>query len=77
MDISVPGASLAIDPRGLAASAELPQQFPFNLDYNSGDTIGLSEPFLFTFARKLSDMWNIRLDAIYRALSETRPKTSF
>ncbi|PIL22608.1 hypothetical protein GSI_15298 [Ganoderma sinense ZZ0214-1] len=42
VDISVPGMSLAIDTRGLAASAELSQQFPFNLDYNSGDTIGLS-----------------------------------
>ena len=42
VDISVPGVSLAIDPRGLNASQELPQEFPFNLDYNSGDTIGFS-----------------------------------
>ncbi|RPD62467.1 alcohol oxidase [Lentinus tigrinus ALCF2SS1-7] len=42
VDISVPGVSLAIDSRGLNASQELSQEFPFNLDYNSGDTIGFS-----------------------------------
>ena len=43
MDISVPGEPLALDPIALSASAQLPEQFPFNLDYNSGDTIGFSE----------------------------------
>ncbi|KAI0720537.1 alcohol oxidase [Cerioporus squamosus] len=42
VDISVPGVSLAIDQRGLNASQELSSEFPFNLDYNSGDTIGFS-----------------------------------
>ena len=43
VDISVPGEPLALDPIALSASAQLPEQFPFNLDYNSGDTIGFSE----------------------------------
>ncbi|KAH9933135.1 alcohol oxidase [Epithele typhae] len=36
------GECLSIDSIALNASAELPDQFPFNLDYNSGDTIGFS-----------------------------------
>ena len=43
VDISVPGQSLALDSIALSASSQLPAQFPFNLDYNSGDTIGFSE----------------------------------
>ncbi|TBU24063.1 alcohol oxidase [Dichomitus squalens] len=42
VDISVPGVSLDIDARGLNASQELPDEFPFNLDYNSGNTTGFS-----------------------------------
>ncbi|KAI0770376.1 alcohol oxidase [Fomes fomentarius] len=42
VDISVPGEPLAIDTRGLNASRQLSKQFPFNLDYNSGNTIGFS-----------------------------------
>ena len=44
VNISVPGEPLAIDPRGLNASRQLSKEFPFNLDYNSGDTIGFSKP---------------------------------
>ncbi|KAH9921221.1 alcohol oxidase [Epithele typhae] len=43
VDISVPGMFLEpIDSIALNTSAELPDEFPFNLDYNSGDTIGFS-----------------------------------
>ena len=43
VDISVPGQSLALDSIALSASLQLPTQVPFNLDYNSGDTIGFSK----------------------------------
>ena len=43
VNISVPGVPLPIDPRGINASQQLSTQFPFNLDYNSGDTIGFGE----------------------------------
>ncbi|KAI0311429.1 alcohol oxidase [Amylostereum chailletii] len=39
---SVEGFSLGIDARGLHTTSQLPGRFPFNLDYNSGDTIGIS-----------------------------------
>ncbi|KAI0314889.1 GMC oxidoreductase-domain-containing protein [Amylostereum chailletii] len=39
---SVEGLSLPIDALGREASSQLHEQFPFNLDYNSGDTIGIS-----------------------------------
>ncbi|KAI0712239.1 alcohol oxidase [Earliella scabrosa] len=42
VNISVPGVPLPIDPRGINASQQLSTQFPFNLDYNSGDTIGFA-----------------------------------
>ena len=38
--ISVEGFSLGTDSRVIETTKELPNQFPFNLDYNSGDTIG-------------------------------------
>ncbi|RDX53362.1 alcohol oxidase [Lentinus brumalis] len=39
--ISVAGFPLPIDSRVINTTAQLPDQFPFNLDYNSGDTIGI------------------------------------
>ncbi|THH18790.1 hypothetical protein EW146_g2256 [Bondarzewia mesenterica] len=39
---SLPGHLLPTDDRVLNASAELSDDFPFNLDFNSGNTIGIS-----------------------------------
>ena len=63
MDISVPGVSLDIDPRGLNASQELPDEFPFNLDYNSGNTTGFSESSMLLRFRNFG-INCIRLDAV-------------
>ncbi|KAI0720536.1 alcohol oxidase [Cerioporus squamosus] len=41
MPISVEGYSLPIDSRIVNTTAELSDEFPFNLDMNSGDTIGI------------------------------------
>ncbi|PIL22610.1 hypothetical protein GSI_15300 [Ganoderma sinense ZZ0214-1] len=38
--ISVEGFPLGTDSRVIETTQDLPDQFPFNLDYNSGDTIG-------------------------------------
>ena len=43
MPISVEGLPLEIDPRITSTTQELAEQFPFNLDYNSGDTIGFGK----------------------------------
>ena len=37
---------MPIDVRGINASQQLSKQFPFNLDYNSGDTIGIGMSFI-------------------------------
>ncbi|RPD62463.1 alcohol oxidase [Lentinus tigrinus ALCF2SS1-7] len=39
--ISVAGFPLTTDPRVINTTTQLPDQFPFNLDYNSGNTIGI------------------------------------
>ncbi|KAJ4465690.1 hypothetical protein C8J55DRAFT_528227 [Lentinula edodes] len=41
VSFSLPGQLLPTDERAINASSELSTEFPFNLDYNSGDTIGL------------------------------------
>ncbi|KAM5534951.1 hypothetical protein V8D89_011324 [Ganoderma adspersum] len=40
--LSLEGCPLEISPRVMNTTQELPGQFPFNLDYNSGDTVGFS-----------------------------------
>ena len=42
LKISLPQSLLPIDFIGVNASAELPAEFPFNRDFNSGNTIGIS-----------------------------------
>ncbi|KAF9061468.1 GMC oxidoreductase-domain-containing protein, partial [Rhodocollybia butyracea] len=41
INFSLPGQLLPTDQRVIGASFELSTEFPFNLDYNSGDTIGI------------------------------------
>ena len=45
MPISVEGFPLEISPRVVNTTQELADQFPFTLDYNSGDTIGFGRFF--------------------------------
>lgn len=40
---TLPGFPSALDPRILATTAEDPLEFPFNLDMNSGNPIGVGE----------------------------------
>ena len=40
--ISVEGFPVETDSRVIGTTQELPNQFPFNLDYNSGNPIGFS-----------------------------------
>ncbi|KZV61898.1 GMC oxidoreductase [Peniophora sp. CONT] len=42
LKISLPQSLLPIDALGVQASEELPDEFPFNRDFNSGNTIGIS-----------------------------------
>ncbi|TFK91941.1 GMC oxidoreductase [Polyporus arcularius HHB13444] len=41
LPISLPGFLLPTDDKIIETTDELPEQFPFNLDYNSGDTVGV------------------------------------
>ncbi|KAI0720530.1 alcohol oxidase [Cerioporus squamosus] len=41
LPVSLPGFPIPTDGRIIATTTELPEQFPFNLDYNSGDTVGV------------------------------------
>ena len=39
--VSVPGAARAIDDRVIAVTEELPEQFPYQQDMNSGEHLGI------------------------------------
>ncbi|KAI0049315.1 GMC oxidoreductase [Auriscalpium vulgare] len=41
VDVSLPGFPLVTDSKVIGATADLPTQFPFNQDMNSGNTIGI------------------------------------
>ena len=41
LGISLPGVGRPTDDLVLNATAQLSDEFPFNLDFNSGDTIGV------------------------------------
>ena len=41
LPVSLPGFPLPTDNMILETTSQLPEQFPFNLDYNSGDTVGV------------------------------------
>ena len=43
MDTSLPAQLIGTDSRVLQATQQLSSEFPFNLDVNSGNTIGISE----------------------------------
>ena len=45
VNTSLPAHRVSTDSRVLKASKELSSQFPFNLDYNSGNTIGIGKSF--------------------------------
>ncbi len=44
-DVSLPGYPRATDSRIIQATTEMPDDFPFNLDYNSGYQLGIGESF--------------------------------
>ncbi|KIJ36597.1 GMC oxidoreductase [Sphaerobolus stellatus SS14] len=46
VELSVPGFPTDIDARVINSSRELSSQFPFNLDVQSGNTIGINHPIL-------------------------------
>lgn len=43
MNTSLPAQTIGTDNRVLQATRQLSSEFPFNLDYNSGNTIGISK----------------------------------
>ena len=61
--VSLPGFVYSFDRRVIQAASELPE-FPFNLDMNSGNTIGIGPSFSVTFLWVSSHVER-RLDAIY------------
>lgn len=59
MALSLQGFPLEISPRVMNTTQELPGQFPFNLDYNSGDTIGFGT-FSPRYMMSVMNLLNIR-----------------
>ena len=43
VNISLPAQLIGTDNRVLQATQQLSSEFPFNIDYNSGDTIGIGK----------------------------------
>ena len=43
VNISLPAQVIGTDNRVLQATQQLSSEFPFNIDYNSGDTIGIGK----------------------------------
>ena len=58
MDTSLPAEKLSTDDIVLQASQQLSSEFPYNVDSNSGNTIGISEVFLaFPHRLMLNEIW--------------------
>ena len=51
LEVSIRGSQTAIDDMVIQTTEELKDEFPFNLDMNSGDMLGIGEPSVCLFTQ--------------------------